>query len=267
MERATGRRVVSLIGWAVVLFLATCLVLAAVGRVREEARRTQCVNNVRAIGFALLNYYDVNRRFPAATVADRDLPPERRLSWLFELDVYVHARMDPDWKPQRGQPWDSEENLKLVRTRRMLWYVCPGVGQETGTGGLALTHYVGAAGVGADAARLPKGDPLAGVFGYDRWVKQEEITDGLSTTATVIETGFENGPWTAGGRATTRELDPADQPVLGHGRPFGGTHRGGTWFGFADASARFLPNSTDPAVLAALVTVARGDDPGPLPAE
>ena len=78
-----------------------------------------------------------------------------------------------------------------------------------------VTHYVGIAGVGEEAAQLPTDHPRAGIFGYDRKVSHENIKDGLSLTMTVVETATANGPWTAGGRATVRGLDPNDPPYLG----------------------------------------------------
>ena len=43
-----------------------------------------------------------------------------------------------------------------------------------------MTHYVGVAGVGPDAGRLPADDPRAGVFGYGRQTRLEDITAGSS---------------------------------------------------------------------------------------
>ena len=50
-----------------------------------------------------------------------------------------------------------------------------------------VTHYVGVAGVGADAATLPLSDPRAGVFGYDRKTSLRDIKDGHSTTMLLTE--------------------------------------------------------------------------------
>jgi prepilin-type processing-associated H-X9-DG protein len=242
--------------------MATGLLLAGIARVRHAQQVTTCWNHLRSIDIGLHSYHDFHGSFPAATVPSPTLPPDRRLSWLFVLDPYVHARMDPDWKPDRTKPWDAEENLRLSYPQ-MPWYACPAVPAMTGTGGLTLTNYVGVAGVGTDAADLPPGDPRAGVFGYDRRTARRDVTDGEDTTVAVIETAERNGPWTAGGPPTTRGLDTGRRPYLGRGLQFGGTHTGGANALFVDGSVRFLRDSISPETLAALFTLSAGDRPGP----
>jgi prepilin-type processing-associated H-X9-DG protein len=121
------------------------------------------------------------------------------------------------------------------------------------------TWYVGVAGVGRDAPALPGGHPRAGVFGYDRQTRVADITDGVATTVMLAETSSANGPWTTGGPATVRGLDPGRQPYIGRNRQFGGTHRGGVIVAFADGSVRFLSESIDRKVFEALATIAGGE--------
>jgi prepilin-type processing-associated H-X9-DG protein len=120
-------------------------------------------------------------------------------------------------------------------------------------------HYVGIAGVGADAPSLATGHPRDGIFGYDRQTRMVDIADGTSTTMMLAETTFANGPWTAGGPATVRGLDQGRQPYLGLGRQFGGAHPGGAMVAFADGSVRFLPETIAPTVFEAIATIAGGE--------
>ena len=55
-----------------------------------------------------------------------------------------------------------------------------------------------------------------------------------------------------------RGFDPADGPLIGDGRPFGG-HSGGMPAAMADGSVRFLRPSIDPGKLAAAITIAGGE--------
>lgn len=242
------------------LLIACCggLFLASASKIRETAGRVQCRNNLRQIDLALQNYYDTNGNFPAGTVANPDLPPERRLSWLFELDPFVHARMDPTWNQHSHEAWDSDGNLALQRGR-MPWYECPRGPPVTGVEPLGRTNYVGAAGIGADAAMLSKTDPRTGAFGYDRKITRDDISDGLSSSIMVVETLSENGPWVAGGPATVRALSPDSLPIVGRDGQFGWQHYGGVMAAFADGSVHFIRSSANPDALGALFTIAGND--------
>ena len=94
------------------------------------------------------------------------------------------------------------------------------------TAGLVPASYIGIAGVGTDAPLLPKSDPRAGIFGYDRVCSLADIKDGVANTMLLAETAKVSGSWLQGGPATVRGLDPAQKPYLGPNRQFGGMHRG-----------------------------------------
>jgi len=76
----------------------------------------------------------------------------------------------------------------------------------------------------------------------------------------VAETSDLERPWTSGGRATVRGLDPSRQPYLGRGRQFGGIHPGGANVLFVDGSVRFVRETVDAKVFEALATVAGGEE-------
>jgi Protein of unknown function (DUF1559) len=169
----------------------------------------------------------------------------------------------------RQAAWDDPANTPAVETPLRLLQ-CPDWGREATPDPAWLTAYVGVAGLGADAAELPAGDPRSGVFGYDRRMAPADITDGTAATLLVLESARDNGAWSQGGQATVRGLDPAEQPYLGVGRQFGGTHftennlfRRGRSIGcnaaMADGSVRFLDEGIAPQVLQALVTAAGGE--------
>jgi prepilin-type N-terminal cleavage/methylation domain-containing protein/prepilin-type processing-associated H-X9-DG protein len=56
-----------LVAIAIIAILAA-LILPAVQRAREAARRTQCLNNLRQIGLAMQTYVDVHRVFPPGSL-------------------------------------------------------------------------------------------------------------------------------------------------------------------------------------------------------
>ena len=204
---------------------------------------------------------------PAGTVPNPALPPNHRLSWGVTLIPSLDQRRQDTSgllaSIDKTQAWDADTNRPAARTvvRGLL---CPGNPIEVAPGTPAVTQYVGAGGVGADAATLPATAPTAGCFRYDAPTPLDAIIDGLSQTVLFAEVSAETGPWLRGGSATVRSLDPA-KPVIGPGNQFGGNHPEGAIFGMADGSNRLLTPRTDPAVLAVLFTINGG--PGPLPGD
>jgi hypothetical protein len=241
----------------------------------------QCANNLKQIALALQNYADTytpgqssegrTQGLPAGTVPNPALAPEQRLSWYVEVLPFLeqqnlYSTID------RRKGWEDSANETAVRLHLRMLY-CPDWGREKDLDPPYLTAYLGVAGQGADAATLPAGDPRVGVFGYDRCTSLDEIKDGTSRTLLILESARDNGAWAQGGAGTVRGLVSGEQPYLGSGRPFGGTHFAeNTVFGrgksigcnaaLADGAVRFLNESIAPPVLEALVTIAGGKEIG-----
>jgi prepilin-type processing-associated H-X9-DG protein len=253
-------------------------------RARQLEVRVKCQKNVRELALNLINVQDAEGHFPAGTVYNGSLPPDSRLSWYVgawsivgDGQEVVHLNRAAAWdadenrEPRISVALDSEP-VKRVMGEWTAW-LCPANANRAQPGWPGLTHYVGIAGVGEEAAALPRTDPAAGVFGYDpslppahdrpsSGIRLSDIKDGTSTTLLVAETATDNGAWTAGGRPTVRGFDPSRLPYLGPGAQFGGSHPGGGMAGFADGSARFLADRLDPQVFAALATIAGGEAVG-----
>jgi prepilin-type processing-associated H-X9-DG protein len=254
------RNIVTLVVLAVMAVVAVGVVLSFIGRARETADRDRCEMNLRQLGVALSNYHDAEDSFPPGTVPVDGLAVEDRLSWIAPILGYIESEnwvAELDW----NQGWNAEKNRPITyRPCRKL--LCPSNPDRAGPGEPGLTHYVGIAGLGEDAATLPASHPRAGVFGYDRRTSREEIKNGLSTTVMVVETAWENGPWAAGGPPTVRGLDPKRRPYIGLGRPFGGSHPGGANALFADGSVRFLSDGMSPRVFEAQATIVGSHEAG-----
>jgi hypothetical protein len=264
------RNLVNVLVLGLVLLLGACVAIAGIAKVRQAAGRALCANNLRSIGLALRDYNDcMQSGFPPGTVPNAALPPEKRLSWL--------TLIWPDYMAggcksllDKGTSWDADVNCPPRWRRRgrpgeetmgdVLVFLCPANPARNGPTLPSPTDYVGIGGLGDRAAELPASDLGAGVFGYDRQTKMEDINDGTSHTLLIMETALDNGPWTAGGPPTVRGLDSSRQPYLGPGQQFGGTHPGLTGTVFADGSVHFLRNSINSNVLEALATVAGGED-------
>jgi prepilin-type processing-associated H-X9-DG protein len=254
-----------------ILALGGGLLISWIARLRGRAAETQCTHNLKGVGWGLLNHHDVFKVFPQATIPNPSLPPEKRLSWLVEIEPYALNGGNCKCLVNRTKAWDSEENqppkfsLYNIDTNRLdpptpygqlIQLYCPGsaADPEKLSG---VTHYVGIAGLGENAAFLPADDKRAGFFGHDRALTA--TSDGAENTIAIAETEWRNGAWTAGGHPTVRGLAEDGFPYFGKGREFGGMHRGGCMVFFADGSVHLLSDAIDSRTFDALVTVAGGE--------
>lgn len=266
--------VLILVGLALVL-------IPAHGNVRRAAYRAQCANSLRQIGQAVHHYRDAHGRFPPGTVPGTQLPPEERLSFCALLLQQMDGMKPAADMFVLAEPWNSAANRAAAKQFGWTMFMClewyDGLPNEVRTGmpgwpneSPLLANYVGVAGVGSDAAVRPADAPGIGMFGYDRTLKVEQVTDGLSNTLLLIETGHEVGSWVRGGSTTIRSIDPTAERLVGAGLPFGGTHYRERLFrpneanGFvallADGSTRYTTREVQPGVLIALATVAGGEE-------
>jgi hypothetical protein len=197
-------------------------------------------------------------------------PPDERVSWMADLLPFlgpaefaaVEKRID------RALSWNDPKNLQNALTlvpfylsnaypQTTWWGLYPGMPVP-----VANSHFVGMAGVGADAAEYAPNDPAAakrlGVFGYDRITRLADITDGPAKTIAVIQVPADyKTPWLAGGGSTVRGVPEKDSI-----RPFVcATYNGkrGTFAVMADGKVRFIPETISDADFQALCTIAGGE--------
>jgi hypothetical protein len=181
------------------------------------------------------------------------------LSWMTGLLPYLGHQREYE-RLKLDQPLTDEANLEVAevvipefqnpRDDRKKWDGYP-------FDGLALTHFVGMSGVedarNVCAAKLPRSDPRAGIFGYDAVALPEEITDGMSQTIMIVGSGRLANPWIMGGGATIRGArEPLFDKVSGLGTK---GLAAGTVVLMADGSVRQVPASIDPAVFKAMCTI------------
>jgi len=102
--------------WTVVVLLIGML-LPAVSQVREAARRTASMNNMRQQSLAMLNYESAYMKFP--------LQDNNGLSWRVHILPFIeygelHSRFNLD------EPWDSATNKPLIAEMPAI-FACPSV--------------------------------------------------------------------------------------------------------------------------------------------
>lgn len=251
-------RTASVVVIGLLSFGAGTLVLPIIQRARQFHLEHQGMCKYMQIGLAMGNLHDEHGHFPQGTVPNPNLPAERRLSWFVQLLPYI-AQESLYSRINISGAWDVPENEPAVRTA-IATFLCDANPNQPTPGQPAPTHYVGLAGIGADAAEFPLENRCAGMFGNDRVICIRDVRDGTSNTIWGIGTASQNGPWSAGGFPTVRPVIPSMRPYLGRNRPFGGVHHDYVRVGRVDGSARTIDECIDPRVFESMVTIGGGEE-------
>ena len=210
------------------------------------------------LGVAIQDYADREGRFPVGTVGLGGQPVKDRLSWMAELLVRNAPQAQPSKRvpePQWDQPWNDPFNDRFVRQQREE-FLNPGIPRRVGADRYPATHFVGVAGVGADAPGLPADHPRAGVFGFDRVTRLEDVKDGLAQTLMVAGVSEQLGSWAAGGRPTLRAF--TQEPYVEGPDGFGTGEADGMSVLMADGSVRFLSRNVSPVIVRRMASMADG---------
>ncbi|MFH1924519.1 MAG: DUF1559 domain-containing protein, partial [Planctomycetota bacterium] len=217
-------------------------------RIADEANHGRLLSGLKG-------YEQAEGHFPIGAGGGSLLAPETRLSWIAAMLPYYGHR---DWlgELEFGYSWNSPQNRPVSR-RQLDLVINPALGPGSTEAGFPVTHYVGVAGVGPDAGTLKPGHPRAGVFGFSRTTRTQDIPDGASNTIALLGVSGNIGAWAAGGAATVRGL--TGPPYVNGPDGFGSGQPNGMLAGMADGSVRFLSKDIDPRVLEQLVTTNGGE--------
>ena len=165
------------------------ILLPAVQQVREAARRTECLNKLRQLGLANLNYESARRHFPAG-IYDDDTDHRACLrNGLVDILPFVAA--GPPSKYDLSLPWSNPVNLPFARNE-IPFYQCPSAGGAVeDDGGLAggRSDYAFCMG---ENARLNTDEP-SGIFGINSSTTFADISDGSSNTILMGEVASRPG--------------------------------------------------------------------------
>lgn len=179
-------------------------------------------------------------------------------SWMTDLLPYVG--FDPLYRKfDFSQTWAMPYNAPYAQVvvPAFLNPADPRVITEGFGAPIAATHFAGMSGIedrrNEVAAELPRTDPRAGIFGYDKVARFGEITDGQPQTIMMIGTGEVVAGWVQGGGATIRG---ARQPYFDKYSGFGSRGvKSGAYVLFADGSARVISANIDPEIFKAMCTM------------
>ncbi len=198
-RRSRGFTLVELLVVIAIIGILVALLLPAIQAAREAGRRTACMNNLRQMGLAMLNYETSYKVFPPSDV----LVPNPSGGAPTSLGLSVHARL---------LPFVEEASLRTLvnfsaaynhasndaaRTTRVAMFVCPSDGGENSTsvpapGAPTSYHANQGSGVVWSITTNPSDPnyalgPPNGVLIRNGGVKAADIIDGLSHTAAFAE--------------------------------------------------------------------------------
>jgi hypothetical protein len=205
------------------------------------------------LGELLLSDFKSQGRFPAGSRSSEGLAAAQRWSWLAELEARRQPRGAP--APHWDRPWRDHVNDRFVR-RNVPLLQNPRVKTKAGGDGYPASHFVGVAGVGKDAPKLPVNHPRAGIFGDDRRTTQDDIKDGTSQTMLLAGVQEEMGSWAASGGAAIRPF--AREPYVNGPDGFGTGESESMEVLMADGSVKSISKSIAPAVVRRMAAMADG---------
>jgi prepilin-type N-terminal cleavage/methylation domain-containing protein len=193
-----GFTLIELLVVIAIIAILIALLLPAVQQAREAARRSQCKNNLKQIGLALMTYHGDANTFPPGVV--HTASGQNNFGWM--TMILPNFEQGPLFKKlnskQRINDGGATGNALLNRTV-LTAARCPSdVGPEQmdgASGMIGTSNYMGNFGVGdiviaspsAPLTPLQSTKWLQGVFGPNSSVRIRDCKDGMSNLMLVAE--------------------------------------------------------------------------------
>jgi len=200
-----GLTLVELLVVIAIIALLVALLLPAVQGVREAARRTQCGNNLRQLGLALLGYHQSLGHFPPGALWGPSSQDHREGWHVLLLPHLEQGNLFDQY--DTAKPSTVSPNLGVGQTR-MPEYICPShsgrvFDEVVPADELFNANYVGVAGSGLKSrVKLEQshcGDyHTDGVLFPHSRIQLAAIRDGASNTLLVGERTYQLRGWTRG---------------------------------------------------------------------
>jgi prepilin-type N-terminal cleavage/methylation domain-containing protein len=280
-----GFTLIELLVVIAIISVLIALLLPAVQKARESARRVQCTNNMKQIALAAHVYHETHGSFPSGFLGSYGTDVSLTFSEPFRYqkkqpNIAVNAWvLTPAWgwqafmlsemgsqnvKVNFSLPKDSPENLRAVRAN-IKSYICPSASLPSARpSGVGYSTYRGNVGTSPDD----------GMFYPNSSIRFRDVTDGETQTILFTETLF--GFWGDGysccarGRYATDSsgipnrpifdeyyTDPNDPAIQFFG--YGSWHDDIIIVSLVDGSVHKMSKGIDVRVFAALTTRSGGE--------
>ena len=191
-----GLALLELLVVLVVIAILIGMLMPATRRVREAARRTQCLNNIRQLGLAMHNHESAHMELPMGVgVKDPNgVLQANPLSGLVSLLPFIelgnlHDEIanpivigDVEY-PAFGASLADEEYLPWKTETEN--FLCPSSSSTESSFG--RTSY--AFSLGDVARNVSQQETLRGAFGYFKAIRLVDVSDGSSNTIAMLEVG------------------------------------------------------------------------------
>jgi prepilin-type N-terminal cleavage/methylation domain-containing protein len=233
-RRKRGFTLVELLVVIAIIGILVALLLPAIQSAREAARRTQCVNNLKQIGVAVLNHESTKRYFPFGrwnivpgdtskhNVPDRPIQKSNDQSWqVLALPYAEEQNIASQYDLKKA--WFDPANRTAISAPLAI-FICPSVpatgrfdpsftasptpypgdyGCTNGVGATIWDQHLGEIGKypGEQSGQGEDDSRVIGVMTkrFDRSVcRAKDITDGLSKTILVTESAGKPDLYTDG---------------------------------------------------------------------
>lgn len=217
--------------WAAVVIpvAVVCLLLAllipAILRARTEAFKAYSQNNLKQIGLAFHNYYDVYQCLPPGAIVREDGValhgwPSRLVSYMSANGIYQYI--------ENNLPWDHDINL-LAYCQQEPAYQMPGVDETRTNGHYGLMCYLG--------------NP--NLLHRNSSVKFDDMTAGVTHTWMAGETAGNYQPW-----AYPFNWRPLGKRLNDGPDSYGRPSEDGAFLLMADGSVQWMLNEVEENILA-----------------
>lgn len=220
-----------------IAIIATLVMLTAPmnrGGSGERARQASCLNNMKQISLALLNYEEEHGTLPPAFTVDEN--GNRLHSWRTLLLPYLELQKLYE-TIDLTRPWDDPAN-KLARETVVEVYQCPSAYRNDGP-----TTYLAVVGPNS-------------VFSANGGRKTSEVVDGTANTITFLDVAHNRSVhW-----MSPEDISPEE--VIDMFAAVEGNHVGIYQAAFLDGHATAISEDVDREALRAMLTIAGGESLG-----